>query len=65
MMTAEHTIDINDTNDIVMARQVGRNLASELGFGTADQTRLATAISELARNVCQHAQSGVCRIRDV
>ncbi len=64
-MTVEHTITIHNTTDIVMARQAGRDLARELGFGTADQTRLATAISELARNVCQHAESGVCVITDV
>ncbi len=61
---AEHTIAINNANDIVTARQAGRALARGLGFGTADQTRLATAISELVRNVCQHATNGVCVIRD-
>ncbi|ETW98318.1 MAG: anti-sigma regulatory factor [Candidatus Entotheonella factor] len=64
-MMAEQTIAINNANDIVTARQAGRNMARELGFGTADQTRLATAISELARNVCQHADHGVCVITDV
>ncbi len=64
-MTAEHTIAINSATDIVTARQAGRNMARELGFGTADQTRLATAISELARNVCQHAENGVCVISDI
>ncbi len=63
-MTAEHTIAINNVNDIVTARQAGRDLARGLGFGTADQTRLATAISELARNICQHAGHGVCVITD-
>ncbi len=64
-MMAEHTIAIESVNDVVTARQAGRELARRLGFGTADQTRLATAISELARNICQHAVSGVCIIRDV
>ena len=64
-MMAEHTIAINGANDIVTARQTGREMARELGFGTADQTRLATAISELVRNVCQHAESGVCVMTDV
>ena len=39
-------------------------MAYELGFGLADQTRLATAISELARNVVQYAREGVCVIAD-
>lgn len=37
--------------DIVAARQLGRNVAKELGFGTVDQARITTAISELARNL--------------
>ncbi len=65
MMTAERTIAINSAPDIVAARQAGRDMARELGFGTADQTCLATAISELTRNVCQHAGRGVCVISDV
>lgn len=40
-------------------------MARDLGFGSADQTRLATAISELARNVVQHAHSGRCYIEDI
>lgn len=50
--------------DVVSARQEGRDLARSLGFGSADQTRLATAISELTRNVLQHAGSGSCLLRD-
>ncbi len=64
-MMAEQTIAINGSADIVLARQAGRDMAQALGFGTADQTRLATAISELVRNVCQHAEHGVCIISDV
>lgn len=50
--------------DIVAAREVGREMAREMGFGLVDQTRLATAISELTRNVVQYAGSGTCEIRD-
>lgn len=32
--------------DIVAARQLGRNVAKELGFGTVDQARITTAISD-------------------
>ena len=49
---------------IVVARSAGRELAREIGFGSADQTRLATAISELTRNVIQYAGSGVCTVID-
>lgn len=44
--------------DIVGARQMGRKLAKELGFGTVDQARIATAISELARNIYLYAEEG-------
>lgn len=60
----EKIIEIKGEKDVVTARQVGREFASKLGFGLADQTRLATAISELVRNVIQHAGQGVCLIAD-
>ncbi|KAB7663462.1 anti-sigma regulatory factor [Bacillus sp. B1-b2] len=44
--------------DIVAARQLGRNIAKELGFGTVDQARITTAISELARNIYLYAGQG-------
>jgi serine/threonine-protein kinase RsbT len=50
--------------DIITARQFGRDLARDLGFGLADQTRLATSISELTRNVIQYAETGTCLITD-
>ncbi|MDY7579159.1 anti-sigma regulatory factor [Herbaspirillum sp. RTI4] len=58
------TIDIRTTNDIVTGRRKARALAAALGFGMADQTRLATAVSELARNVVEYAGSGSCEIID-
>jgi len=51
-------IPINNDLDIVAARIEGRNLAKEMGFGIIDQARIATAISELARNVVLYAHSG-------
>jgi serine/threonine-protein kinase RsbT len=44
--------------DIVPARAQGRALASELGFSRTDATLVATAISELARNIVVHAGRG-------
>ena len=61
---SETTVEINVEGDIVVARSAGRELAREIGFGSADQTRLATAISELTRNVIQYAGSGVCTVID-
>lgn len=60
----ELRVEIRDESGVVTARQAGREMAYELGFGLADQTRLATAISELARNVVQYAKEGVCIIAD-
>lgn len=57
-------IEINQQQDIVTARKVGRDLARDLGFSIADQTRLATSISELARNVLNYAKSGTCTVTD-
>lgn len=58
------TVPLKQTDDIILARQAGREMARDLGFGTADQTRLATAISELTRNVIEYAGEGVCTVTD-
>lgn len=52
------TIDIRLENDVVLARQKARLTASALGFEAQDQTRIATAVSEIARNTFQYAGSG-------
>lgn len=57
-------IVIADSSDIVRARGAVRLLAADIGFGIADQTRLATAVSELTRNVVQYAGCGSCEIVD-
>ena len=58
----EIEIGLVHQSDIVKARQTGRKIASDLGFSMADQTRLATAISELTRNAVVYAGKGVCKI---
>jgi serine/threonine-protein kinase RsbT len=55
-------IPINDTTDLLLARKTVREAAARLKLSTVDQTRLATAVSELTRNVLQYAGHGVCRI---
>lgn len=42
----------------MIARQRGRELATQLGFGSSDLALIATAISELARNIVLYAQKG-------
>lgn len=44
--------------DIVSARVQARNMAKDLGFGVIDQARIATAISELTRNIVLYTQGG-------
>jgi serine/threonine-protein kinase RsbT len=51
-------IAIGSNADIVEARQKGRAMAVELGFTDSDLTLVAAAISEIARNIVDHAQSG-------
>jgi serine/threonine-protein kinase RsbT len=64
-VAAPVSVPINCVADIVQARRRVRELGAALGFGYADQTRLATAVAELARNVVDYAGAGVCRIDDV
>jgi serine/threonine-protein kinase RsbT len=58
MENNEVCVAINSAADIVTARQAGRALASELGFDGSDLTLIATAISEVARNIVTHAKTG-------
>ncbi|KKG13229.1 anti-sigma regulatory factor [Methanosarcina sp. 2.H.A.1B.4] len=55
-------IPIKTESDLLFARQTAKEIMKELGFGSADQTRMATAISELARNVLKYAGEGSCSI---
>jgi serine/threonine-protein kinase RsbT len=54
----EIRIAINSDSDIVTARKRGREMASRLGFTSTDSTLIATAISELARNILLYARQG-------
>lgn len=54
----EVRVAIEREADIVAARQAGRQLAAQLGFTTTDQTLIATAISEVARNIVVYAVHG-------
>ncbi len=57
-MDDETRVRINSDQDIVVARQKGRSLAIALGFSSGDATLVATAISELARNIVSYAKTG-------
>jgi signal transduction histidine kinase/CheY-like chemotaxis protein len=52
------SLEIRLEQDVVLARQRTRQIATLLDFETQDQTRLATAVSEIARNAFQYAGGG-------
>ncbi|MBM3460948.1 MAG: anti-sigma regulatory factor [Armatimonadetes bacterium] len=58
-------LDILQETDIVAARSRGKELARAMGFGMVDQTRIATGISELARNILQYARKGRIQLRSL
>jgi signal transduction histidine kinase/CheY-like chemotaxis protein len=51
-------VSIHDEQDVVFARQRARQLSALLGFDGTDQARLATAVSEIARNAFLYAGGG-------
>lgn len=64
-MNFRSSVDIITEWDIVAARQLGRNEAKDVGFGTVDQARITTAISELARNIYLYAGKGNIEIKQI
>jgi signal transduction histidine kinase/CheY-like chemotaxis protein len=52
------TLEVRLEHDVVLARQRARQLAGLLGFDAQDQTRIATAVSEVVRNAFQYAGGG-------
>ena len=65
MSAGEIRVAINSDQDIVSARQRGRAMANELGFSSGDATLIATAISELARNIVAYARKGQITLKMV
>lgn len=62
----EVRVGIRTDSDILAARQQGRELGGRLGFGPSDLAVIATAISELARNLLLYAKNGsiICWVID-
>lgn len=61
--TEEVRVRITTDDDIVTARQEGRRLSSVLGFSSTDLTLIATAISEVARNIRLYAERGDVQLK--
>ncbi len=65
MMGQLKTAVIRSDLDIVIARTMARDVAKALGFGAIDQARIATAVSELARNIFLYAGTGNVTVREI
>ena len=65
MSKPDTRVPIQSATDIVSARQQGRALALELGFKQPDATLITAAISEVSRNIIEHAGQGVILLRPV
>jgi serine/threonine-protein kinase RsbT len=61
----EVRVMITSDRDILTARQRGRQVAEESGFSSSDPTLIATAISELARNIVYYATRGEIVLRRI
>jgi len=59
----EGRVAIGSDADIVVAREKGRKLAAQCGFPSTDLAVIATAISELARNIVHYAGRGAIILR--
>ncbi len=64
-MGDEVRVLIEADSDIVLAREHGRLIGKKIGFSATDLTIIATAISEVARNILVFAKSGEIVIREV
>lgn len=62
MTELDTVIAIDTADDIVTARQAGRELATKLEFSLTDVTMITTAISEVARNISKYAGRGEIRL---
>ncbi len=64
-LDAEVQTDIRSVDDVLTARRIGRSQATALGLDVPDVTLLAAAISEVARNIVDHAKGGRMTMRVV
>ncbi len=61
-MEGDIVVNVRNSDDIVAARSAGHQLALDLGFSLTDVTMIATAISEIARNITSYAGRGAMRV---
>jgi len=58
-------VELRVGGDLILARVAARDMASQAGLGVMDQTRFATAVSELVRNALRYARGGACELLDL
>lgn len=58
-------VAVSDETHIVAARQCAGRAAKRMGMGILDQTKIATATSELARNIVRYAKNGEVLIEEI
>lgn len=58
-------LELRGGDDIVRARLAARDLVRQAGLGVMDQTRFATAVSELGRNAIRYATNGKVVLSDL
>ncbi len=64
-MAAPHLISVRADSDIIAARMAARDMARSMGFSAIDQARIATATSELTRNILVYAGEGTVTLSQV
>jgi serine/threonine-protein kinase RsbT len=64
-MIRREVVDLRESEDVLKARQQARALALSVGFGLVDQTKIVTAVSELARNTVTHGGGGTATLEVV
>lgn len=63
-MADQHVVNIRSEEDIMFCRRKVRSCARKIGFKLSDQTRIVTAVSELARNIYLYAGQGRMIIKE-
>lgn len=64
-MVADLLVHVQGESAIVEARQAGRRMALALGMSSTDAIQIATAISEVARNILTYAETGQISLRTI
>lgn len=64
-MGDDSLVSVKSDGDMVVARAHSRRMAEDLGFSRTDATLIATAVSEIARNILMHAGHGELSMKPV